>query len=796
MSTFRSRPIFLLLTCGAVHYGVIGEETTALEVIEVTAQKRVQPIQTVPLSITSLNGDTLAKMQVTQASSIADQVPNLNVSRSIGGAYNYFIRGIGMDDFNMSSIPAVGIYVDDIAIHNPMLANFSLLDIARIEVLRGPQNTLYGKNTTGGAINFISNIPQLGQEIDSNFALYTGSDNLMRLLANSHFSIADSSAMSISLLKERQSGRVSASHINNNSQFKNKDKVGFKLKLKTDVTDNINLMASFYGGKQREISEVKTLIYPISDPEHINIDDFDLQIIESSLLNPRNDADTLGGYFKLKWENAGYVISSISAFEDVETYRMDDWGSQSFASSVSHIITYNSTKTNAYSQEFQLLSPVDDDFNWLAGLLINKESGDILQTAYIDPAGPGRPDDAVDDAGVGPLFDRGAWTELDTLTYSLYGQINTALQAQTHFSAGLRWSVQNLSPTVNSAGMLMDSEQAPFPLGTFGWFSLGNQGFDITRDYAGFSVIENFISANNGFPASAKIDTKYHEWGGKIALSHHFDNKAIWYASIARGFKMGAVNSNPTTASYQLLLDNTVLPETLITYETGFKSEWFSRRIRINGAVFLNNWKDYQYYLVYNPGNPVDLFASLVNIPEAKTQGFEIEITGALTNNTALDLGIGYLDAKITDGNLDVSQIQQDFRNEFQDSVLTGNKLPNTPKWTLNATLKNVFSVFNAELETQLHFQFIDAHIHALAGNNSSVWQHNFSEQNVGLFNFSAQYTPGSYDNLSLQLWVKNIADEQYCSERATIPGTSSETVRLCVQGEFRELGVGFRMRF
>lgn len=770
------------------------EDKESLEVIEVTAQKRVQSIQSIPIAITAINDTELEKWQIIDASGIAQLAPNVNVTRSISGVYNYFIRGVGIDDFNLSSIPAVGLYIDDVAIQNPVLANFSLLDIERVEVMRGPQNTLYGKNTTGGAINFISHRAAPTPDLEGQLGVFLGSDNLMRFKANANTGIGEDSAVSLTISHETQDGRVSGKHIDNHSDFHNRDRFSAKLNLTSKLTDTLDFQLAFYGGQQQQISEVKTLVTATNDSGIIDIDDFDLRKLDSPLVNPRNNLDTMGGFLKFVWQLGAHQLTSISAFEQVDSERMDDWGSQSLPSNVFQVITYNSSNTEAYSQEFQLLSPSDQNLTWLLGASVNVESGDILQTAYIDPAGPGRPDDGVSDAGIGPLFDRGAWVDVDTTSYSVYGQFDASYDEKNTLSMGLRWTSQSLTPTVHSAGMLMDSVERPFPLGTFGWYSLGNPGFDITRDFAGFSVIRNFIDANGGFPASANIDKTFNEWGGKVSLTHQLNQQAMVYGQISKGFKMGAVNSNPTTAAFQALLDNTVVPETLVTYEMGLKSQWLNDKLRLNVAAFWNDWQDYQFFLVYNPGNPANLFASLVNLPEARTRGVEIEATALLSDSWKLITGLGYIDAEVTDGELNTQLIAEPFRDGFQNAVLTGDRLPNTPEWVMNNTLEGSWELSQGDLSVRISHQFIDEHIHALAGNNSTIWQQNFSEKSVNLLSLSIQYIPNDFHNIRWLMWAKNLTDEHYCSERATIPGTNTETVRLCAQGQFREVGLGIMM--
>lgn len=767
-----------------------------LEVIEVSAQKRVQSLQSVPIAITAISENDLSLLQLNEASEVVGFAPNVNMTRSIGGVYNYFIRGVGLDDFNLSSVSAVGLYIDDVAIQNPVLANFAMLDVARVEILRGPQNTLYGKNTTGGAINFLTMKPSIAQETLSSVSFDVGSDKLRRVKLRSLFSLNDDIAMGVSVFQEKRDGQVSAAQIENDSQFNNSDKLGFRFTSVAQIAQDTELTLAFYGGDQNQISEVKTLL--IADPETglINIDNFNLDKVSSALRDPQNDIETYGGYAKLQWSNGHYVLSSITSFEDVRSARKDDWGSQSLTSGIYQVITFNSSDTRAYAQELRLLSPVTDTGHWLLGVLVNNQTGDILQTAYIDPAGPGRPDDAIDDAGVGPLFDRGAWVASSSLTASVYGHQEFNINQDLTVSLGLRWAMQKLSPLVHSAGMLMDDDSQPFPLGTFGWYSLGNNGFDIFNDYAGFTTVKRFITANQGFPATAKIDETFREWGGKIAAQYDVTQKIMAYLSFARGFKMGAVNSNPSTATFKALLNGVVQPETLYTLETGIKSEWLNRRLRMNLAMFYNRWQDYQFFLVYNPGNPANLFASLVNLPAAETQGMELELTWQFSDDLRGNLGLGYLDAEVTDGQLSVDKIHPDFHTGFQSSVLTGDRLPNSPQWVANGILQKDFSFSFADITAILNYQFIDKHIHALAGANSEQWQQNFSEKAVGLWGFSVLLHPKHYPEVRFNLWGKNITDEPYCSERATIPGTPTDFVRLCAQGQYREFGLGLRMEF
>lgn len=771
-------------------------EDSELNVLVVTAQKRQQSIQEIPIAVTAVDSDALEQFSITSSDEIADLVPNLNVSRSLNGTLNYFIRGIGMDDFNLSSVPAIGLYLDDVAIHNPLLAGFALYDIDRVEVLRGPQNALFGKNTTGGAINYISNNIRQADNLNGYAKLTLGNHKTRYFDAASNLIIGDNSHLRISLFSHQRDGLVSSRIDGNNTKYDDDSRWGIRTQLIHQISEQVQLHASIYGGKQDQIAEVKTLLLPREGNLVIDINDADLTQNDSELINPPNDINSLGGYLKLKWQFNDFDAASITSFEDVKSKRTDDWGSQSLPSNVDQIISFHATDTRHYSQEFQLLSKYSTSFNWLAGALIDIETGDLLQTAFIDPAGPGRPDDTIDDAGSGPLFDRGAWLELDTQTFSLYGQLGFELTPKTDLTTGFRWTRQELRPTVNAAGMMMDLPQAPFPLGSFGWYSLGNPEFDVQRDHAGFSTVENFIEVNGGFPASANIDETFTEWGGKIALDHQFNSDVLFYGYWARGFKMGSVNSNPTTASFLSLLDKVVEPEKLITYELGAKSQWLSNRLRVNAAVFNNKWQDYQFYQVYNPGNPANLFATLVNLPEARSYGAEIEVKWLATDSVILNLGLGWLNTEVVDGTLNTEGIPEAVQDDFQNQVVDGNSLTNAPEWVYNLSIVKSFYFEKSELDILFHYDYMDEHIHILAGENTNAWQQNFSEKSVGLLNFNAALHFGELRQYKVALWAKNLTDEKYCRERSTVPGANTEITRLCVQGELQTMGLTVSYQF
>lgn len=316
------------------------EVNNELERIEVTAQKRVESIQKVPISITALSRNQLSKMSITQAQDIAELIPNVNTTRSISGIQNYFIRGIGLDDFNLTSVSAVGLYIDDVAIHNPMLAAFTLNDIEQVEVLRGPQNTLYGKNTTGGAIKFVTTSPQLSSDHNGFAKLSVGSFNRRFIDIASDFQISDTTGLRLSGYRHTADGQVTSKQPDNSTEYNDTNRHGFRAQLKAQFSRDIQLNIGLYGGKQNQISAVKTLMVGTDEKPIVDIENIDLAFNQSSIIDPRNDITALGGFLKVKWLRPSMEMHSITSFESVESERMDDWSAQNEPSSIFQIVTY------------------------------------------------------------------------------------------------------------------------------------------------------------------------------------------------------------------------------------------------------------------------------------------------------------------------------------------------------------------------------------------------------------------------------------------------------------------------
>jgi iron complex outermembrane receptor protein len=213
-----------------------------LEEIIVTAQRREQALQAVPMAISAFTGEQLAQLQADNLDSIQGAVPNLNLvqGRGSNSSVNVFIRGVGQPDALQSFDPAVGIYLDDVYISRIQGGLFKLYDIERIEVLRGPQGTLYGKNTPGGAIRLITRTP--GQELEAQAGLLVG--NYDRVQAKAYLSgpLSDNFALGLSVLHDERDGFVTAP--SDGRKYNDEDTTVARLKGSWDISDSVNIVFS------------------------------------------------------------------------------------------------------------------------------------------------------------------------------------------------------------------------------------------------------------------------------------------------------------------------------------------------------------------------------------------------------------------------------------------------------------------------------------------------------------------------------------------------------------------------
>ncbi|WP_250461316.1 TonB-dependent receptor [Microbulbifer litoralis] len=614
----------IMLACGAS----FTYAEPALEEVTVTAQKREQSLQEVPVAVTAIGEDALLQNGVSDITDIQKLSPNttLQVSRGSNTTLTAFIRGIGQQDPLWGFEPGVGIYVDDVYIARPQGAVLDILDVERVEVLRGPQGTLYGKNTIGGAVKYVTKKMSGDSRVSVSGAL--GSYNQRDLKVAGSTEIADGVYLGGAVASFQRDG-YGENVITGEEQY-NKDIFSGRIALEFNPSDDLWIRLAADQTKDESAPKHGYRMVPGFNGEPVLDSVYDT---ESNMIHD-NLVETGGASMTVEWQLSDSVtVKSITAYREGESETPIDFDSLD-RPDFDVPAYYEDDQT---TQEFQL--------NW------SGTNADLVSGIYYYTGTAAGAFDAV----LGYL-NLNADPENPTLPVGLTQQVagsvdTTSLSAYAHYN----W---RFAPDWN--------------------LSLGGR---YTRDEKDAAVFKgNFAGVyspifadkyNPGEPAAIFLGalTDYENsdsWGEftpHLGVDYQIDGDTMVYATYSAGFKSGGFDMRGDASVLPSTVDG-FDPETVDTYELGVKSDLFDNRLRLNAAAFRADYKDMQVTVqqfVEGGG-----FASAVlNAGEARIQGLELEASLAMTDNLLANLSLGYADTEFLEfisGGVDVSD-QRDMQN-------------------------------------------------------------------------------------------------------------------------------------
>ena len=649
------------------------DETSGVADIVVTAQKRTERLQDTPISITAVTGDTLANRGTGTIASLGNMTPNLvyNTTAPVSGVSSgavVFIRGVGQTDFQLTTDPGVGTYLDGVYVARSVGGVLDVVDVERVEVLRGPQGTLFGRNTIGGAISIISRKP--GTERAFNGSLALGSRNRVDARVSVDLPLSDGLGLNLVGSSKRQDGYVRGLLDNRDLGNVNRQSVRgtlvyddhgpFRATLAADYThiDEQNAASKLVGISSlppgsatrtdfvfnRNTGRVDTVnvtvppgapslvwLYNNADVPVLGVTPYDGRWITPSLdttfaTGPNGTKLNIWGVAgTLEYDVGGATLKSITAYRHTSgSFNRDADGSPMI---VTHGQNFDYLQKQL-SQEFQITGRTfDRRLNYAAGIYYFAESGNDLLTVTLPAA-----------FGVVRNF-----TYVDNKSYAAYAQATFKLTPTLGITGGVRYTKDEKGYRVPvGGGAIVNGFAAVFgPAGT------------VTPFFAPGSYQRSF--ENTSFRAGI-------DWKPVSDL--------LLYASYSEGFKSGGFNTRylapvPSAISYN--------PELLRTYEAGAKVDLFDRKLRINTAAFHSKYNNIQL-TVYDQGAPITR-----NGGSAEINGLEVEITAVPLRNLTLSGGFGYLDAKYTQAPALIPTIATD------QQITLGTKLAKTPEWTANA---------------------------------------------------------------------------------------------------------------
>lgn len=621
-------------------------DATRLDAVTVTARRRAEDIQKIPVAVTAFDREDLREMQARNLDGLQGAVPNANIVQGRGSAssVNAFIRGIGQPDALQTFDPGVGIYVDDVYYSRIQGGLFSLYDIERIEVLRGPQGTLYGKNSTGGAIKLVTRQPSDSPMFDAEFT----AGDYGRLEGRYYGStpLSDTVGASVAAVLGRNHGYVRDEV--SDARYNDDDNRAIRFKVAGTPSDRFRWTTSFDFTKQDNELSLGNPEAPLvqSDlvlgPVVLRLPDpgeYDFRSRTSFQPGQRQQLEHTGGSFAFDWGlSEAWTLKSITALRQLETSFFIDIDASEFQ--LGDVLVELDQKQR--SQELQFQYDAGGSVQAVLGLYYLKEDVPSHQEAYAN--------DFLALAGAPIDFLRTIDDDLSTTSQAVFGQASWQFAPTWSLSAGLRYTRETK---------------------------------DYFRTTSTFSRVLPVLNGTFAF----EIDDSWSALTPSLSLEKSFADNMLGYVSASRGFKSGGFNGRANSASEVSTFD----PEYVWTYEAGLKMNSDDRRLVGNVSVFQSDYQDFQARVseVQNPGAPIPTFAfPVLNAAELTIRGVEFEGVAVIGEGTRLSAQVGWLDAeydRFDDPRVDLNPALADLHAY----------VPFSPDWTARLAATQTFFLGN-----------------------------------------------------------------------------------------------------
>jgi iron complex outermembrane receptor protein len=734
-----------------------------IDEIVVTAQRREERLQDVPIAISAIAATSLAKQGVNHVSDLAFAVPGLNIERASPTTL-YYLRGVGTNILVPGADPSVPTYVDGVYQSFPNGGTLSLNNVERIEVLRGPQGTLFGRNATGGLIQVITKEPTTDPHAD----ISLGYGRFNTTTASAYVSggagiVAADLAVNYSnqtdgwgknLFTPAQAGNVlvngvpiTVPDVSTHEAGINKDfAIASKVVIRPTDDLTVKLRASY--ARNRSDEGMYSSYLPGSKAVIQQTGQTIPYTAQGGYYDWNSNARTIQTNKQtqvsadINYEMPLFTVHSITAYIDAVnnpfTYSpaeptVENPGSNQYSNSHAPYKTF--------SQELQILSPSDSPFQWIIGGYYGNTKAGYLDLAFYRGN------------FLEKLFTRHA--EEESKTYAAFAQASFNIEKNTQITGGIRYTRDNIATSQYYIGG--QTSAGATPITTLGAIS---------------SIVPTQKESFENVSYRASID-------------HHFSEGIMVYGSFNTGYKAGIFNAgsmcllNVVGACPANAIAPVVKPEKLKAYEIGLKSELFDRMVRFNIAGFYYDYTNLQVSTLVS--SPLGTFGILNNAAKARIKGVDADVVFAPTNNLSFTGGMEILNAKYLDYPGFVAALPRTatpFGNANQPPTnVAGNYLTRAPKFTANAGVNYDVPLNTGELRFNVNYSY----------NGGFYWDSNnrLKEGAFGVLNGEVTYA--SNDSWSLKVWGRNIAGTKYSSftdpspfgdrYRAAAPATYGVTV-------------------
>jgi len=746
-----------------------------IEKILVTAQKRVQSMQDVPVTISTVGEEELANIGFSAIQDLRTLVPAINVYGATNPAMaSISIRGAGTGASDPTLQPSVGVMIDGVFMPRSVFGMEDLVDVNRVEVLLGPQGTLYGKNTNSGVINVTTKGAPDEFELDAELSLgnYNSQDAKMSL----GYAINDDVSFRLGALSRTRDGFMD--NIATGDTIGDVDRQAIRGQLFWDISDDFTMRAIAYksestGGANAPESNFTdgtvltgTLIPFVyapalgKTPEQLIESDPSNRIVSvneqrDKPLNP--NLKVTGGSVEFEYDFGQYTVTSITAFQD---WSQNDFYGDVDGTSIDFVDTIDNMAEESMSQELRITSTGDGDFEWIAGLfyfdseLTRGSEADIYSTyAFGLPMVP-TPDafSIVAPNLINPGDSMRWYNEYGTQSLAAFGQGTWYVNDQTSITLGLRYGKEEkdfrmMSHALDGAGNLYNAGN--YLTGTY-------QGGALVPVISGSfnEVLPELLAAMGGAdPASLNMaagtvsrdgDRKDDDITGMISISHKVDN-GMYFATISTGAKSGGHNG---TFGPQTIEEREFDQEKTINYEVGGKFDLLDGRMRLNASYFHTVYTDFQAATY----DPTTVKFNVINAGKQTTQGVDVDLTYLISESLSVNAKVEYLDATYNEFDGANCHVAAEVVVDENGCNLSGQTLEFAPEWAGSISFDYYTDLADGELYANVINSFKTEHF-------ADPTRAPFAKEDYVLWNARIGWRSDSWD---ISLWGKNLTDETY----------------------------------
>lgn len=750
--------------------------------IVVTAQHREQNPQDVPIAISLFQEQDLKNMAALNISDLGVLTPGFESNNANFSQPKYNIRGIASNDFGIGSDPAVAVYVDGVYVGRGGASQANFNDVERIEILKGPQGTLFGRNAAAGAVHIITHKPEKGTS--GSFGVTAGNFNRQQFNAMYNTELTEDIYFRSSLSLNQRDGYIKV--VNGNRDLDNIDNQSIKASLLWDYSDDTEVLLRLdYDTASQDAPIVASINPAIAPADPFGAIETDIDSLE--------ERDLWGISLEVNSEYKDFALTYITSYRTFDSSNFEE--EDGSANDRFFFATRNVEEQEQVSHELRLSSQGDEALQWTVGTTYSWEETEQAHEVYVNTntldtffylAG-GAPAELIPSlplgGGLAGFFSSEFTNQLALLSVLTGLPTQTILDMTVASNLNRSW----LETTENNGTNISTALYADFNYALTEQLNL-TFGVRYTHDSKDFSVQSSWDNAFNiPIPGVAPVpfglvffdefdgrkqQNSWTRWTPRLVIDYQVNENLMLYASSTKGFKSGGFNS--------LGVDPAFEAENVLNNEVGFKSQWLESDLTFNIAIFSYDYEDLQILKLTGPTGTIPTYN--IGNADAEGDGFDIDFRWQVTDNFNITANYGHLETEYT--RYDFTQ----FPGETADDDVTGEPLSSVPENKWNLVLNYEFSLGNnGDLVVRYHHNFTDDRVDH-SGTDDSRHIDDYSLQNIRL-----SYFPKNAD-WEVSLWGNNLNDEEYLySIGGQGESIGSPTTN---RAEPKMVGIDFRMYF